>query len=135
MGKGDKKTRRGKIIMKSYGVTLRRKKKRTGPVVIPKVEKELKPVIVKAEEPVEAILPPPEVQAPEKKTEKAPKKAPQKKTTAKKPATEKSATGKPVTEKPTTKKTAAKQPPDKKTTAAQAKPKAPKAKKKEEKAE
>jgi len=31
MGKGDKKTRRGKIVIKSYGVTRRRKKnKQTG---------------------------------------------------------------------------------------------------------
>jgi 30S ribosomal protein S31 len=43
MGKGDKKTRRGKITMKSYGITRPRSKKKVTVVAAPPVEE--KPVV------------------------------------------------------------------------------------------
>jgi len=44
MGKGDKKSRRGKIVRGSHGVRRPRKKKRTSPVVEPMTEKVRKTV-------------------------------------------------------------------------------------------
>ena len=49
MGKGDKKTRRGKITMKSYGVTRPRFKKKKTATVAPVIE--LPPVKAPAKEP------------------------------------------------------------------------------------
>lgn len=85
MGKGDKKTRRGKIIRGSFGV--RRRRKDNPAADIPK--EILKPAAVKAE-----------VEPKPKPAKPAPKK-----TTAAKPATEKKA---PVTKAAAEKKPAAK---------------------------
>jgi ribosomal small subunit protein bTHX len=75
MGKGDKKTKRGKIVLGSYGV---RRKRKANKAVFTKVDKEAKKVakkVVKEVEIVEDVKP-----AEEKKT-KTPKKtaAPKKK--------------------------------------------------------
>ena len=80
MGKGDKKTKRGKIVNKSYGVR-RPRKKSSGYTPAPKAE------------PVAEETPAPA------------KKAPAKKTAAKKPATKKTAAKKPAAKKTTAKKT------------------------------
>lgn len=50
MGKGDKKTRRGKVTAGSYGKT-RPRKSGTSKVAAPKVEKTPKELEVKAEKP------------------------------------------------------------------------------------
>ncbi|MBP6978761.1 MAG: 30S ribosomal protein THX [Bacteroidales bacterium] len=109
MGKGDKKSKRGKITIGSYGVRRARKKKRTSPRIVsaPK-EKEVKKVPV-VEEPIviEPVMVVPEpmaevtieevpvaVEKPEKQVKKEPvrktvkEKAPAKKVVRKaKPAT------------------------------------------------
>ena len=80
MGKGDKKSRRGKIRQGSFGVSRPRKKKKSGRVIIkspaisPAPVKEEKPVVV-----VETESPVVQIQEPvvEKvKTKKAPAKKP-----------------------------------------------------------
>ena len=78
MGKGDKKTKRGKIIIGSYGVR-RRKKKNVAIVVKKKPEAKIKEE--KKVKPVEPVV---EVQATLVAEEKATKKTTAKKTTAKK---------------------------------------------------
>lgn len=56
MGKGDKKTKRGKIVIGSYGVRRARKNKRNivaaAPVPPPPVEEKPKKTVKKAEPPV-----------------------------------------------------------------------------------
>lgn len=89
MGKGDKKTRRGKIKMGSYGVKRLRKAKKT--VVIPAKPKKVKVVIEEAEAPV-------------KKT--VAKKAPAKKAVAKEVVAKESADEKVVAKKAPAKKKA-----------------------------
>ena len=69
MGRGDKKTAKGKRTMGSYGNT-RKRKEDAKPIVVAKVKKVAKPVEVKAEKPT--------------KTEKPVKKAVVKKAVAKK---------------------------------------------------
>ncbi len=86
MGKGDKKTKRGKIVNGSYG-RLRPKKKRKNKYVKPAVQAETTP-----EKKVEV-------------SEEAPK---AKKTTTKKTTTKKTTAKKTTTKKTTTKKTTAK---------------------------
>jgi len=76
MGKGDKKTRRGKIIIGSFGVRRARKKKKG--VVPPALPKEIKIKAKAVEEPVKAVAV--EAVVEEKK---APKKAAVKKTAEK----------------------------------------------------
>ena len=56
MGKGDKKTRRGKVTAGSYGKT-RPRKSGTSKVAAPKVEKAPKEVEAKAEKPKKAAKP------------------------------------------------------------------------------
>lgn len=56
MGKGDKKTRKGKITQGSYGKT-RPRKSGTAKVVAPKVEKPKKEVAPKAEKPKKVAKP------------------------------------------------------------------------------
>jgi ribosomal small subunit protein bTHX len=78
MGKGDKKTKRGKIIIGSYGVRRPRQKKKTNP---PVKSAPAKTEVIKApvrevpfvEEPVKTILEP-VIQVAEKKTVAKPKK-------------------------------------------------------------
>ena len=92
MGKGDRKTKKGKRAMGSYGVS--RKRKSSAPVVISKPKKkkaDIKAKTTKEVDPVETI---------------ATKKAETKKTTAKKTTTKKPAAKKPAAKKPTAKKTA-----------------------------
>lgn len=87
MGKGDKKTRRGKIVRGSFGVRRRRKGKTIAQIIRQK-EKE-----APAEKLVEAI----ETEKIDKAEEKpAPKKPAAKKTTVKKAETEKKAEKKPA---------------------------------------
>lgn len=99
MGKGDKKTKRGKIVNGSYGILRRRKKLRAKfeKQVVAEVTKELKAVVAEEKLKVKKV---------------APKKATVKKTTVKKAATtakiEEKATKKPVAKKTSTKKQAAK---------------------------
>lgn len=71
MGKGDKKSRRGKITIGSFGVTRPRKKKASTPVAI---EKNEKPAKKKAAAPKE--------EKPKAEKPKAPKKAAAKKKAA-----------------------------------------------------
>ena len=80
MGKGDKKTKRGKIILGSYGVRRRRK---TNTVVFEKVVKDNKEV--KVVEPIEIVE---EVKPAKEKKEKEPKKETSTSTTKKKKNTE-----------------------------------------------
>jgi len=117
MGKGDKKSRRGKIVNKSYGVTRPSRMKKASPAKVKEVKKEVQPKkTVHAEkakpvEPVEAVvIESPVVETPVKET-------PVKETPVKET---------PEVKKPTAKKTAAKKDPS------EAKAKAPKTKKKEE---
>ncbi len=92
MGKGDKKSRRGKIVIKSFGVRRpRRKTTRVAPVVAVKEEKPVKPVKEKAPAKPKAEAEVPQVEAPvvevHKETEAKPakkKSAPKAKTTPKK---------------------------------------------------
>lgn len=84
MGKGDKKTKRGKIIMGSYGV---RRPKKTGSQFQPAAEK-----------------PTAKVKKTVAKEEKEPKPPVAKKTTAKKTATKKPAAKKEEVSKPVVKK-------------------------------
>jgi len=82
MGKGDKKTRRGKIVIGSFGVRRARKKKNGKPVVIQKSES--KPQDIPELNPV---VPVPEIEpVTEQIEEKAPKKAAVKKAAPKKTA-------------------------------------------------
>ncbi len=58
MGKGDKKTKRGKITIGSYGVKRQKKRTKTfvaAPVVEKKVVEEKKPVVKKQEVKVEQL--------------------------------------------------------------------------------
>ncbi len=95
MGKGDKKSKRGKIIIGSYGVRRPRKKKSTSPLLVsaPK-EKEVKktPEIVETvvDEPVK-IMPEPTIQPSQKEGTTEPEKVekPVPKKTAKKAVKEK----------------------------------------------
>ena len=91
MGKGDKKTKKGKISQGSYGVT--RKRKKPTPVVASAKPKKVAPK--KAEEKAETVKP-------------AAKKAPAKKTATaeKKPAAAKKPAAKKTTTKSTSKKEA-----------------------------
>jgi ribosomal small subunit protein bTHX len=82
MGKGDKKTKRGKIIIGSTGVRRPRKKKRYKPVIVQKAEPKAKEIPeVKPVELVPEIAP-----VTEQVEEKAPKKAAVKKAAPKKQA-------------------------------------------------
>ncbi len=66
MGKGDKKTKRGKIIQGSYGVTRPKRKATTGKIPAP--VKAVKPIVEK--EAVEEVKPKPKARATKKpKTE------------------------------------------------------------------
>lgn len=67
MGKGDQKTRRGKITQGSYGKT-RPRKSVTEKAVAPKVEKPKKEVAPKAEKPKKAAKPAEEVAEEKPKT-------------------------------------------------------------------
>ena len=67
MGRGDKKTAKGKRTMGSYGNT-RKRKEDTKPIVVAKVKKVAKPAEVKAEKPAKAEKPVKKAVA--KKTEK-----------------------------------------------------------------
>lgn len=78
MGKGDKKTKKGKRFMGSFGV-IRPKKKSKGAYVASPAKAKAKPAAVKVEEVVEEVK---AVKAPAKKA--AAKKAPAKKAAAKK---------------------------------------------------
>jgi len=92
MGKGDKKSRRGKIVIKSFGVRRpRRKIARVAPAVAVKEEKPAKPVKEKAPAKPKAETEVPKVEAPvvelPKETEAKPakkKSAPKAKTAPKK---------------------------------------------------
>lgn len=85
MGKGDKKSRRGKITIGSYGVRRARKKKSPAPVIIAKIEdkkkapaKKAAKVVAEAPAVAEGIPAEVAVKAPKKKA--APKKAAKKET-------------------------------------------------------
>jgi len=85
MGKGDKKSKRGKIVIGSYGVSRPRKNKRVRtPMVKIKIEPKIKEPKAKKEEkkiiPVEPVV---EVQVTEVIEEKLTKKAPVKKSVKK----------------------------------------------------
>ncbi len=85
MGKGDKKSKRGKIVIGSYGVRRSRRKKRVASTLVKnKIEPKRKEPKIKKEEvqiiPVEPIV---EVQVTEVIKEKVTKKAPAKKTVKK----------------------------------------------------
>ena len=67
MGRGDKKTTKGKRTMGSYGNT-RKRKEDTKTIVVAKVKKVAKPAEVKAEKPAKAEKPVKKAVA--KKTEK-----------------------------------------------------------------
>lgn len=129
MGKGDKKTKRGKITIGSYGVKRKRKKDRK--FVAPKVAEKPKVKIEEEEKPVKKAVP--KAEAAKKPAAKKPA---AKKTTAKKAAPKKEETAvikEPVKavvkveeeEKTEKKETAKKTSTAKKTTAAK-KPAAPK---------
>ena len=66
MGKGDKKTRKGKITQGSYGKT--RPKKSSKSVILEKVEKPKKEVALKAEKPKKVAKPVEEVAEEKPKT-------------------------------------------------------------------
>lgn len=99
MGKGDKKSRRGKIVNKSYGVTRPSRTKKASPAKLKEVNKEVQPKkTVHAEktkpvEPVEAVMiesplvETPVKETPDKETQEV-KKPAAKKTTAKKDPSE-----------------------------------------------
>lgn len=93
MGKGDKKSKRGKIIKGSYGV--RRPRKKTAVIVLKKKTAKPKPKAPKEE--------------PEEKTV-AVKKPAEKKVAAKKPAAKKTSAKKTTAEKPTAEKSDSKTP-------------------------
>ena len=70
MGRGDKKTAKGKRTMGSYGNT-RKRKEDVKPIVVAKVKKVAKPAEVKAEKPAKpAKVEKPAKKAVAKKTEK-----------------------------------------------------------------
>jgi ribosomal small subunit protein bTHX len=70
MGRGDKKTAKGKRTMGSYGNT-RKRKEDAKPIVVAKVKKVVKPAEVKAEKPAKpAKAEKPAKKAVAKKTEK-----------------------------------------------------------------
>ena len=96
MGKGDKKTRRGKITKGSYGKHRLRKRKNQDKYVVPK-----EIIEVKAEEVVE------EKKTTTKKKAAAPKKTVAKKTTTAKKTTKAATTKKTVAKKKITKETEA----------------------------
>jgi len=84
MGKGDKKTKRGKIVIGSYGVRRIRKKKRViAPLVKIKIEPKIKETKVKEEKKIILIEPVVEIQVSEAVEEKVTKKAPAKKSAKK----------------------------------------------------
>jgi len=104
MGKGDKKTKRGKIVIGSYGVRrARNKKKVTAPLVKINTEPKIKEIKVIEEKTIIPVVPVVEVQVSVVIEEKAAKKAPAKKSTKKavveKPAAEKKPEAKPKTKK------------------------------------
>ena len=77
MGKGDKKSKRGKIITGSYGVRRLRRKKKGGVPEVKRTEEKPKMVAAKAEEPV--AVPAVIVEQPLTEAKKTAKKAPAKK--------------------------------------------------------
>lgn len=110
MGKGDKKTKRGKIFMGSYGVTRRRKKKKSNLLINKKKDVTAKSTLEKAVEVQSAskgkeITKKPVLSGAEgTPTKKTQAKSGTKKTASKKTAT----TKKPAVKKAATKKTSAK---------------------------
>lgn len=68
MGKGDQKTRRGKVTAGSYGKSRPKKAKTTKVVAAPKVEKPKKEVAPKAEKPKKVAKPVEEVAEEKPKT-------------------------------------------------------------------
>jgi 30S ribosomal protein S31 len=71
MGKGDKKSKRGKISMGSYGISRPRNKKKNVAVQTVKPEKKEKKVVEAAPEVVEAVVKPakkPAAKKPKKET-------------------------------------------------------------------
>ncbi len=110
MGKGDKKTKRGKIIMGSYGVLRPRKKKK---LFVDKVPKPKKSTKIEVETPEEKEVTPKAKKVPAKVTKAVKSEKPK---TATKKTTKKIEVEKPVEEKATLKpKTAAKEASAKKT--------------------
>jgi 30S ribosomal protein S31 len=118
MGKGDKKSKRGKIVSGTYGVRRRRRKKTSRPVTTAttdtvKQKDKLKPVeeevtAVAAPAPVEEVIPSPEPVREEVKVEEPAQKPPKKGKVAEKPVvTAEEPVSKPVPKK-TTKKTESK---------------------------
>jgi ribosomal small subunit protein bTHX len=106
MGKGDSKTRRGKLFSGSFGILRPRKKKRVFNVITttkPEVDKPEKPKAApkpKAEQVAEVVEPVVEVVQPVAEE----KKPAEKKPTEKKPAAKKPAAKKPAAKKEPTKK-------------------------------
>jgi 30S ribosomal protein S31 len=84
MGKGDKKTKRGKIVISSYGVRRARRKKSLRHGLLHKPVEEAKPMDTPEQNPV--ILVPEVTPIVEQVEEKAPKKTAVKKAAPKKPA-------------------------------------------------
>jgi 30S ribosomal protein S31 len=103
MGKGDKKTKRGKIVIGSSGVRRARKKKNRKPVILQKAEPKPKETI----EQVPAMIVPEVTPVAEQIEEKAPKKPAVKKAAPKKQP-EKTDEGEPKPKAPKTKKKVAK---------------------------
>ena len=103
MGKGDKKTKRGKIVIGSSGVRRARKKKGRKPAILLKAEH--KPMDFPEQVPV--VLVPDVTPSVEQVEVKAPKKTVAKKTTPKKPV-EKVVEGEPKPKSTKTKKKATK---------------------------
>ncbi len=112
MGKGDKKTKRGKIIMGSYGKKRPKRITKINTTTVaekPKPAKPKKEVAAKVETPEPVVAEVPEVKPVAEKKKAAPKKAAaEKKTTEKKTAGKKPAEKKPAEKKPAEKKPAAK---------------------------
>jgi|WetSurMetagenome_2_1015567.scaffolds.fasta_scaffold290764_2 30S ribosomal protein S31 len=84
MGKGDKKTKRGKIVISSYGVRRARKKKGLRHGILHKPVEEAKPLDTLEQNPV--VLIPEITPVVEQVEEKAPRKTAVKKAAPKKPA-------------------------------------------------
>jgi 30S ribosomal protein S31 len=82
MGKGDKKTKRGKIVIGSYGVRRAHKKSGYKPGILSKAEPKPKDTI----EPVPVVLVPEITPVAEQVEKKSPRKTAVKKTVPKKPA-------------------------------------------------
>jgi ribosomal small subunit protein bTHX len=108
MGKGDKKTKRGKIIISSYGVRRARRKKGLRHGILHKPAEEAKPVDTLEQNPVELV--PESAPVVEQVVEKAPRKTAVKKAVPKKPV-EKVEEGEPKP-KPTKSKKKATKPAD-----------------------